>query len=68
MAWIESRSDSFVARHESEDAGDVARLLDTLEAFRDELADRFEHTPGDLTVVVHSRPLPDGLGQGESRL
>jgi hypothetical protein len=63
MAWIESRSDSFVARHESEDAGDVARLLDTLEAFRDELADRFEHTPGELTVVVHARPFALDLAQ-----
>src|SRR5438309_5051830 len=63
MAWVESRSDAFVARHESEDARAVARLLDTLEAFSDELADRFERAPGELTVVVHARPFAIDLAQ-----
>jgi hypothetical protein len=63
MAWVETSSDSFVARHESDDAEAVARLLDTLEAFRDELADRFEHAPGELAVVVHSRPFALDLAQ-----
>ena len=63
MSWTESRSDSFVARHESEDAGAVERLLDTLEAFRAELSDRFERAPGEIAVVVHSRPLALDLAQ-----
>jgi hypothetical protein len=63
MAWVESRSDSFVARHESEDADAVARLLDALEAFRDELSGRFEHAPGELAVVVHARPFALDLAQ-----
>jgi hypothetical protein len=63
MPWVESRSDSFVARHESDDAEAVERLLDTLEAFRAELADRFEHAPGELAVVVHSRQMALDLAQ-----
>src|SRR2546423_3401618 len=63
MPWVETRSDSFVARHDSEEAEDVARLLDTLEAFRDELADRFERGPGELAVVVHSQPFALDLAQ-----
>jgi hypothetical protein len=63
MPWVESRSDSFVARHESEDAEAVERLLDALEAFRAELADRFERVPGELAVVVHSRPLALDVAQ-----
>src|SRR5437763_9307425 len=63
MSWTESRSDSFVARHESEDAAAVERLLDTLEAFRAELSDRFEQAPGELAVVVHSRPIALDLAQ-----
>ena len=63
MPWVESRSDSFVARHESDDAEAVARLLDTLEAFRHELSDRFDHSPGELAVVVHSRPVALDLAQ-----
>lgn len=63
MAWVESRSDWFVARHESEDAGEVRRLLDALEAFRDELAGRFDRAPDELAVVVHARPLALDLAQ-----
>src|SRR3954454_22241030 len=63
MPWVETRSDYFVARHESEDADAVRRLLDTLEAFRDELSDRFDRAPGELAVVVHSRPVALDLAQ-----
>jgi hypothetical protein len=63
MPWTESRSDSFVARHESEDAEAVVRLLDTLETFRDELSDRFDQVPGEIAVVVHSRPAALDLAQ-----
>ena len=63
MGWTETRSDSFTARHESEDAESVERLLDALEAFRHELSDRFEHAPGELALVVHSRPAALDLAQ-----
>jgi hypothetical protein len=63
MAWVETASDSFTARHESEDTDDVARLLDALEAFRGELSDRFGRAPGPLALVVHGGPLALDLAQ-----
>ena len=63
MAWTESQSPSFSARHEEADAGHVADLLDDLEAFREELADLFERTPGDIEVIVHAGPVPLGFAQ-----
>src|SRR3954467_1158509 len=63
MPWTETRSDSFAARHESEDTESVARLLDALEAFRHELSDRFERAPGELALVVHARPAALDLAQ-----
>jgi hypothetical protein len=63
VAWTESASPSFAARHEEADAGHVADLLDDLEAFRDELGELFEHTPGDIEVIVHPRPFALALAQ-----
>jgi hypothetical protein len=57
MAWVESTSLSFAARHESSQAEAAAGVLDDLEAFRDRLQDLFETTPGEVTVVIHPRPL-----------
>jgi hypothetical protein len=57
MAWVETTSLSFAARHESAQADAAERVLDELEAFRDSLADLFERTPGDVAVVIHPRPL-----------
>lgn len=56
MGWTETQSRSFAARHEEGDAEDVAALLDTLEDFRSELAERFERLPEHVTVIVHDRP------------
>jgi len=53
MAWVESISPSFRARHDSADADDADRVLMTLEHARDRLADLFPRTPSDLTVVLH---------------
>ena len=53
MGWTETQSRSFAARHEDEDTGDVEALLDTLEDFRSELAERFERLPEDVTLIVH---------------
>ncbi|MEA2442464.1 MAG: hypothetical protein QOH76_3888, partial [Thermoleophilaceae bacterium] len=63
MPWTESQSLSFSARHEDSDAGHVADLLDDLEAFRGELAELFERTPGDIEVIVHGSPLALSLAQ-----
>jgi hypothetical protein len=56
VAWTETQSRSFTARHEDEDTEDVEALLDTLEDFRSELAERFERLPEDVAVIVHREP------------
>ncbi len=56
MGWTETQSRSFAARHEEEDTDDVEALLDTLEDFRSELAERFERLPEEVTLIVHDRP------------
>jgi hypothetical protein len=53
VAWTETQSPSFSARHESGDAEAAEDLLERLERFRDGLDRRFPRTPGDVAVVVH---------------
>ena len=53
MAWVETVSASFRARHESRDADDADRVLDALEHTRDRLARVFPRTVGELTIVLH---------------
>jgi hypothetical protein len=57
MAWVESVSPSFRARHESEDADDADRVLHSLELTRERLAEVFPKTVGELTVILHSSTL-----------
>jgi hypothetical protein len=57
MAWVESVSASFRARHESRDADDADRVLHSLELTRDRLARLFPRTVGDLTIVLHGSTL-----------
>jgi hypothetical protein len=56
VAWVESVSPSFSARHESQDADDAARVLERLEHLREGLGELFSRVPGDLTVVLHRSP------------
>jgi len=56
MAWVETASLSFVARHESAQSGAAHVVLDDLERFRAELEDTFERVPGEVSVVIHPRP------------
>jgi hypothetical protein len=56
LAWVETESLSFIARHESDDAPSAQRTLDELEDLRLRLEDRFEEAPGDVTVIVHPSP------------
>jgi hypothetical protein len=56
MAWEETDSLSFSARHESEDAEAAVATLERLEEFRARLDGLFETTPGEVSVVMHSRP------------
>jgi len=55
VAWEETHSPSFIARHERRDATDVVALLELLEGVREELGGAFgaERMPADVTVVVH---------------
>src|SRR3954454_8306863 len=53
MAWIETESLSFVARHEAEDSDCAQRTLDALEDLRLRLEERFDDAPAGVTVIVH---------------
>ena len=53
MPWVESASDTFVARHDERDADDVVRVLAQLEHARARLEERFDTRPGELAVVLH---------------
>jgi hypothetical protein len=63
MAWTESASVSFAARHEESDSGHVADLLGDLEEFRDELGELFQNTPSGIEVIVHPGPFALALAQ-----
>ena len=55
MAWVETDSPSFEARHESTQADHAARILDELESFRERMERLFEQTPGEVSVIIHAR-------------
>lgn len=54
MAWVESASQSFHARHESAHADDVDRVLHSLERTREHLGRHFPLTVDGMSVVFHS--------------
>jgi hypothetical protein len=56
MAWIETDSLSFTARHDDSDTASAQRILDRLEELRLRLEERFDEAPGDVTVVIHDNP------------
>lgn len=53
VAWVESQSLSFSARHDSSQGDQANRVLDALEHFRDDVRGLFERTPGEVAVVLH---------------
>jgi hypothetical protein len=57
VAWEETISASFRARHESADADDARRMLESLERTRVRLDVLFPQTVADVTVVLHRSPL-----------
>jgi hypothetical protein len=57
MAWVETQSDSFTARHESGASEGAREVLDQLERFRAIVDHRFERAPGEVAVIIHSQPL-----------
>ncbi len=67
MAWVETASLSFVARHESRDAAAAHEVLDDLERFRVELEALFGTAPGEVAVVMHARRLALDLAAPGSR-
>jgi hypothetical protein len=54
VAWVESASPSFRARHESTHADEVDGVLYSLERTREYLAQYFPHTVDGMSVVFHS--------------
>jgi hypothetical protein len=54
VAWVESASPSFRARHESAHADEVDRVLYSLERTRERLAQNFPDTVDGMVVVFHS--------------
>jgi len=56
MAWIETESLSFVARHEADDTDCAQRTLDALEDLRLKLEERFNEVPDGITVIIHPTP------------
>jgi hypothetical protein len=63
VAWVETDSLSFSARHESEDADAAEATLERLEELRAQLDGLFEVTPGDVSVVMHAHPAALALAQ-----
>ena len=57
MAWVETVSASFRARHDSAHGDDAEWVLDSLEQLREGLERLLPRTPGELTVVLHPSPL-----------
>ena len=57
MAWSETLSPTFAARHEERDAEDVVEVLELLEGTRERFAAVLPPVEGEITVVVHGSPL-----------
>jgi hypothetical protein len=53
MTWLETASETFVARHDERDADDARRVLAQLEYARGRLQRRLHTEAGDLAVVLH---------------
>ncbi len=63
MAWVETTSPHFSARHEEEDADAVVGVLELLEGTRERLAEAFAEVPEHVAVVVHGGPFQLALAQ-----
>lgn len=63
MAWVESRSEHFTARHDDRDRQDAAEVLELLEQAREELSPLLEPPPGEIAAVIHSNSLGLALSQ-----
>ncbi|HEX6652715.1 MAG TPA: hypothetical protein VF072_08230 [Thermoleophilaceae bacterium] len=55
MPWEESQSPTFSARHDSSQRSEAAAVLESLEAFREEVRGLFDRVPDEVAVVLHPR-------------
>jgi hypothetical protein len=53
MTWIETASETFIARHDERDADDAQRVLAQLEHARRRLEPKLDAEAGELAVVLH---------------
>ncbi len=53
MAWVQTSSPSFTARHDERDDEDVVGVLELLEGTRARLGTAFAAVPDEVTVIVH---------------
>ena len=53
MTWLETPSETFIARHDVRDTADAEQVLRTLEAARSRLERTFAAGVGELDVVLH---------------
>lgn len=53
MAWIETKSPNFAARHAEADRDDADGVLELLEGIREELSEVFPVVPEGVTAVIH---------------
>ena len=53
MTWLETASETFVARYDERDADDAERVLAQLEYARERLQRKLDVQLGDLSVVLH---------------
>ncbi|TMK40975.1 MAG: hypothetical protein E6G56_06205 [Actinobacteria bacterium] len=63
MAWLETESPSFTARHDAVDAQDAVEVLELLEGTRERLGSVFPALPEQVAVVLHGSPLALALAQ-----
>jgi hypothetical protein len=63
VAWAETTSLSFTARHEAGQADDALTVLESLESHRERLEELFPRVPGNVTIVLHDSWLQLALAQ-----
>jgi hypothetical protein len=63
MAWVETPSPSFTARHESAHTADAEAVLDALELHRARLRELYSRLPENVTIVLHDSWLQLAVAQ-----
>jgi hypothetical protein len=63
VAWVETASPSFTARHDAAHTDDAEAVLDALEAHRARLRELYPRLPGNVTIVLHDSSLQLAVAQ-----